>query len=114
MIATADTGTHPDGVVLAAWELLATRGVTVEFVEEPPARPGELPAEDLVTIATFRSYIQAQFAQTRLQASGIRTFLFDDNTIRINWFWSTALGGVKLRVPRGDVTESVEILRSVA
>jgi hypothetical protein len=41
----------------------------------------------------------------------MQAFLFDDNTIRINWFWSTALGGVKLRVPAGDVVEALEVLR---
>jgi hypothetical protein len=103
-------GTHPDELLLAAWEQLAARGVIVEFTGEP-VRAGEGPAEDLVTIATFRNHVQAQFAQTRLLASGIQAFLFDDNTIRINWFWSTALGGVKLRVPIGDAAESLEILR---
>jgi hypothetical protein len=38
-------------------------------------------------------------------------FLFDDNTIRMDWFWSTALGGVKLRVASGDIAEALEILR---
>ena len=71
----------------------------------------ETPSEDLVTVATFRNYVQAQFAQCRLLASGMLAFLFDDNTIRMDWFWSTALGGVKLRVPSGDRAEALEILR---
>jgi len=41
--------------------------------------------------------VQAQFAQSRLLTSGMQAFLFDDNTIRIDWFLATALGFVKLR-----------------
>jgi hypothetical protein len=110
LVATADAGTYPDEVVLAVWEELAARGVVVEFIDQP-ATPGETPSEDLVTVATFRNYLQAQFSQSRLLTSGMQAFLFDDNTIRINWFWATALGFVKLRVPTSDTVEALEILR---
>ena len=110
LIATADAGAYPDELLLAAWEQLAARGVIVEFTDQP-AQAAEGPVEDLATIATYRNHVQAQFAQTRLPASGIQAFLFDDNTVRMNWFWSTALGGVKLLVPIGDAAESLEILR---
>ena len=110
LIATSDAGTYADEVVLAVWEELAARGVVVDFIEQP-AVPGETPSQDLVTVATFRNYVQAQFAQSRLLTSGMQAFLFDDNTIRINWFWATALGWVKLRVPTSDTVEALEILR---
>ncbi len=110
LIATSDAGTYGDEVVLAVWEELAARGVVVDFIEQP-AVPGETPSQDLVTVATFRNYVQAQFAQSRLLTSGMQAFLFDDNTIRINWFWATALGWVKLRVPTSDTVEALEILR---
>jgi hypothetical protein len=110
LIATADAGTYPDEVVLAVWEELAARDVVVEFIDHL-ATSGETPSEDLVTVATFRNYVQAQFAQSRLLTSGMQAFLFDDNTIRINWFWATALGFVKLRVPADDTVEALEILR---
>ena len=61
-------------------------------------------------MATFRNYVHAQLAQTRLLASGILAFLFDDNTIRMNSFWATALGFVKLRVPTVEAVEALEIL----
>jgi hypothetical protein len=110
LIATAVDDTYPDEIVLAVWEQLAARGLVVDFVEYQPSA-SETGADDLVTVATFRNYVQAQFAQTRLQASGMRAFLFDDNTIRMDWFWATALGFVKLRVPTRDVVEALEILR---
>jgi hypothetical protein len=60
-------------------------------------------------MAGFRNYVHAQLAQTRLLASGILAVLFDNNTIRMNWFWATALGFVKLRVPRVEAVEALEI-----
>ena len=110
LIATADSGTHPDEILLAAWEELAQRSIFVEFIEQPTALV-EAPSEDLVTVATFRNYVKAQFAQTCLMASGMQTFLFDDNTVRMNGFWATALGCVKLRVSASDVVEALEILK---
>lgn len=40
----------------------------------------------------------------------MQAFLFDDNTIRMNWFWAPALGWVKLLVPASDVVDALEIL----
>jgi len=109
LIATADAGTHPDETVLAAWEELAARDVIIDFIEQQGVLK-ETALPDLVTVATFRNYVKAQFAQTRLLASGMQAFLFDDNTIRMNWFWATALGFIKLRVPTDDVADALEIL----
>lgn len=81
--------TYPDEIVLAVWEELAARGLVVDFIEQSPLLR-ETQADDLLTVATFRNYVHAQLAQTRLLASGILAFLFDDNTIRMNWFWATA------------------------
>ena len=110
LIATAVDDTYPDEIVLAVWEQLAARGLVVDFVEYQPLA-SETGSDDLVTVATFRNYVQAQFAQARLLTSGMQAFLFDDNTIRMDWFWATALGFVKLRVPTRDVVEALEILR---
>ena len=107
-IATAADETHPGEIVLATWEELAARGVIVDFIEKPPL-PLET-SDDLLTVATFRNYVQAQLAQTRLLASGISAFLVDDNTIRMNWLWATALGFVKLRVRSIETVEALEIL----
>lgn len=59
----------------------------------------------------FETTCRPSFAQSRWLTSGMQAFLFDDNTIRINWFWATALGFVKLRVSADDTVEALEILR---
>ena len=109
LIATAADDTYPDEIVLAVWEELAARGLVVDFIEQSPLLR-ETQTDDLLTVATFRNYVHAQLAQTRLLTSGILAFLFDDNTIRMNWFWATALGFVKLRVPTVEAVEALEIL----
>jgi ribosomal 50S subunit-recycling heat shock protein len=109
-IAMADAGVYSGEAVFAAWEKLAARAVIVEFVEQQAGLNDAL-SGDLVTVATFRNYVKAQFAQTRLLTSGMQAFLFDDNTIRVDGFLSTALGYVKLRVPAADVVEALEMLR---
>ena len=85
-------------------------GRSERHCESPSGWIRETQADDLLTVATFRNYVHAQLAQTRLLASGILAFLFDDNTIRMNWFLATALGFVKLRVPRVEAVEALEIL----
>jgi hypothetical protein len=107
-IAKAADDTYPDQIVIAVWEELVARGLVVHFIDQPLLP--ETQADDLLTVATFRNYVHAQLAQTRLLASGIPALLFDDNTIRINWLWATALGFVKLRVPAGEAKEALEIL----
>lgn len=61
-------------------------------------------------IADFGSPIQAQLAKARLEAEGIPAFLLDENAIAVNPFYSPALGGVKLAVPKGDARRAREIL----
>jgi hypothetical protein len=111
-LALEDDAEYADDILLALWEEIATRGLSVDLADQPPDALGEAPPEDLVTVATFRNHVEANFALTRLRASGIQAFLFDDNAIRIDWFLATALGGIKLRVPAGDVADSMEILGS--
>ena len=108
-IVTAAVNTYPDEIVLATWEEIAARGMVIDLNGQRPLIRETTP-DDLLTVATFRNYVQAQFAQTRLLASGIPAFLFDDNTIRINWLWATALGFVKLRVPSIETVAALEIL----
>jgi hypothetical protein len=52
-----------------------------------------------VTIATFSQPIEAHIYRARLQAEGIPCMLADEHTIGMNWFYSNAIGGVKLQVP---------------
>ncbi len=68
-----------------------------------------VPAE-LVTIANFRDLPEAMLAKGKLESAGIECFLGDDNMVRMDWFWSNLIGGVKLRVSETDAEEAIRLL----
>jgi hypothetical protein len=111
------------------------RGLSVELVEiapvvmkkEPPAMPGdpsppELPTEshtpysgelelrNWVTIRKFRDLPEALLAKGSLESAGIEAVLTDDNMVRMDWFWSNLMGGVKLHVGSEDAEAANNIL----
>jgi hypothetical protein len=53
---------------------------------------------------------EALLAKSILESAGIESFLGDQNIIRMDWFLSNALGGVKLRVREEDVEVATALL----
>ncbi|MGZ4814277.1 MAG: putative signal transducing protein [Terriglobales bacterium] len=49
-------------------------------------------------------------AKGALESAGVNCVLADDNMIRMNWFYSNALGGVKLLVNADDIEAAREVL----
>lgn len=64
----------------------------------------------LVSIRRFRDLPEALLAKGSLEASGIECFLTDDNMVRMDWFISNLLGGVKLAVNQEDAEAATAIL----
>ena len=64
----------------------------------------------LITIYAFRDLPQALLAQGKLESEGIESTLADDNVVRMDWFWSSAMGGVKLQVAPADAERAVQVL----
>jgi hypothetical protein len=112
---------------------LARRGLQAELVETAPVpslmpapQPGDSPPppptaenvvadgdfelRDLVTVRKFRDLPEALLAKGSLESAGIEAFLVDDNMVRLDWFWSNLMGGVKLCVNREDAEASNGIL----
>lgn len=58
--------------------------------------------QDLVTIASFRDYVQAHIAKSKLESEGFDCWIADDVVVTLNWFQSQFLGGVKLKVREND------------
>lgn len=65
---------------------------------------------ELTMIRRFRDLPEALLAKTSLESTGIECFLADENIVRIDWFWSNLLGGVKLHVRTEDADAALEIL----
>ena len=81
--------------------------------EPPRAVPlpgGELEMQDMVTIRKFRDLPDALFAKGSLESAGIECAMLDDNMVRLDWFISNLLGGVKLQVRGEDASVAEEIL----
>lgn len=66
----------------------------------------------LVTVASCSEPIEGHLLRTRLEAEGIRCFVADEHTVSANWFYSNAIGGVKLQVREADLDCARDILIS--
>ena len=66
---------------------------------------------ELKSIASFSFPHEAHLAKSKLEASGIRAFIRDEHTITMNWFYSNALGGVRLQVLESQMEEAIEVLK---
>lgn len=64
----------------------------------------------LITVASCSEPIEGHLLRTRLEAEGIRCFVADEHTISANWFYSNAIGGVKLQVQEADLDTARTVL----
>lgn len=78
--------------------------------EEAPGRREELALRDLVTIRQFRDLPEALLAKGCLESAGIECSLADENLVRLDWFISNFIGGIKLNVRVSDVENARKIL----
>ncbi|HZQ20412.1 MAG TPA: DUF2007 domain-containing protein [Terriglobales bacterium] len=100
----------------AAWDALEEeldrRNLEIPEPAIPEARSPELRNLDL--LRRFRDVPEALLAKGRLEASGIECFLADENMVRMDWFISNFLGGVKLMVGPESFSEASRILNDPA
>lgn len=104
-----DSGELSEPALLALSAELRRRGLKVP-VAEPAVDMKEIQQRKLVVIEQFREPQPALLLKGLLESAGIETFLVDENMIRMDWFYSTLLGGVKLAVAEEDAEAAREIL----
>lgn len=56
----------------------------------------------LVTLEQYRDLSEALLARGKLESAGIEAFLADDNMVRMDWFLSQMIGGIRLQVRLED------------
>ena len=88
---------------------LAKRGLPIPAAAQPSSGD-EVEIQNLVTICKFRDLPEALLAKGSLESSGIECFLVDDNMVRLDWFISNLIGGVKLQVKAEDAETANQIL----
>lgn len=84
------------------------------FPREIAAVPKEQDSGKPVVIRSYRDVTEAMVDRSKLESSGIKCFLYDDNLIRLDWFVSNAIGGVKLVVSQNEAGEALKILDDVS
>jgi hypothetical protein len=86
---------------------LSRRDMAIDLRDSPAAEP---PWSRLVILRVFRDLPDALLAKSILDSAAIECFLYDENTIRMDWLWSNALGGIKLCVKEEDAAAASELL----
>lgn len=64
----------------------------------------------LVTVASFGTAVEAHLARSALESLGIFVAVFDEQTVNIDWMYSNAVGGVKVKVREENLSEARKIL----
>ena len=101
----------------AAWDALEDeldqRGLEVP---EPEGAPQIVVPDkrNLVLLRRFRDLPEALLAKGKLDSAGVDCFLADENMVRMDWFISNLLGGVKLMVDGDRFAEASKLLKEVA
>jgi len=70
------------------------------------------PDVKLIAVRRFRDLPEALVAKGMLDSAGVKCFLSDENTVRMDWLWSNALGGVRLWVREDDLPDATSLLSS--
>ena len=86
----------------------AKRGLKIEIA--PPRGEDVYEFNETVTLRRFLDLPEALLAKGSLESVGIQAYLVDDNMVRLNWFISNILGGIKLQVRAEDAEAANEIL----
>jgi hypothetical protein len=99
-------------VLIAAW--VRFMGLLQPPADEAagPVFPPDASMDEFVTVATYDKVTDAHIALGRLSAEGIEAQLFDQNMVQMDWLYSIALGGIKLRVARGDEKAARKVLET--
>ncbi len=63
-----------------------------------------------IVLRRFRDMPDAFLFSSILDSADIECFLADENTIRMDWFWSNLLGCIKLCVRKRDADEASSLL----
>ncbi|MFW6058656.1 MAG: hypothetical protein ACODAQ_00655, partial [Phycisphaeraceae bacterium] len=68
----------------------------------------------LVTVASYRDLEQAHLARLRLEPYGVPVFIADAGMVGVSWYYSLAVGGAKVQVPRFYAERAVRLLEAPA
>ena len=88
----------------------ARRGLEPPLVEER----AEWELRRLVTVRRYRDLAEAYVGRSLLESAGIPAWIADENLVRMDWFYSNLLGGMRLQVDESEEAAAREILEEGA
>ena len=109
---------HAESLTELAWDALEDEldHRRLEFPEndaggdpEQEPRP-QMEVRELVTVRQFRDLPEALLAKGSLESAGVECFLADENLVRLDWFISNFIGGIKLNVRPADEANARRLL----
>lgn len=77
---------------------------------QPATNPSESEPLKPTMIRRYRDLPEASIAKTILDSAGIESFLVDDNMVRLDWFYSNLIGGIKIFVRKEDAETANKLL----
>jgi Putative prokaryotic signal transducing protein len=107
---------HAESLTEVAWDALEDEldRRNLDFSEgegsEETRLRQKLAMQKLVTIRQFRDLPEALLAKGSLESAGIECFLADENLVRLDWFISNFIGGIKLNVRPADEAVARKLL----
>src|SRR5271169_2484462 len=105
----ADAGELTDVARQSLQNEMNQRGLAI-VLSAVPSGIDVLEQLDLVILRRFRDLPEAVMAKGSLESAGIECFLVDHNMIRMDWFYSNLIGGIKLLVNAQDVEDASAVL----
>jgi hypothetical protein len=84
----------------------ARRGLEPPLVEEPE----EWELRRLVTVQHYRDLAEAYAGRSLLESAGIPAWIADEHLVRMDWFLSNSVGGLRLQVEESDEAAARELL----
>jgi hypothetical protein len=104
-----DAGSLTEVAIQVLADEVQRRGL--DFVLAESAVPmKDVNQSELVTIHQFRDLPEALLAKGTLESAGIDSYFADDNMVRLDWFISNLIGGIKLKVRKEDEEEALQVL----
>jgi hypothetical protein len=101
-------------LLVRAKDLMSAREALTEKQEaESVAHQQSGEASETYRPVILRRYSEMPAAfveKSVLEDAGIECYLQDENVVRMDWFWSNAMGGIKLIVREKDAEEAEKIL----
>jgi hypothetical protein len=86
------------------------RGLSPPRENTAPSTPSQKDQPPPVMVRRYRDLPDASIAKSILDSAGIESYLIDGNMVRLDWFYSNLVGGVKLFVRQQDAEAADKLL----